>query len=660
MLIPHNNEPAIVEDNEQVNAPETMATISPIGSEQLKHFTDILQKYKAGKTHTEQRIVAAENWWKLRNTTEEEKVTNIGVDGNFTSKSGWLHNVIVSKHADAMEAYPEPNILPRELGDKEEARKLTAIVPCVLEQNKFEETYDEAMWQKTKSGTGVYKVVWDNRKLNGLGDIGIERASLLNLYWEPGIADIQKSRYFFHTELCDKDLLEQRYPEQLKGGVKGNGFISTKFAYDDHVDTENKVTVIEVYYHKYVNGKNTLQYCKYVNDVVLFATENDTQPIIDKLTGMVKPPMAVTGLYDHGKYPYVFDALFPIEGSPCGYGYVDICQNPQTEIDLLKTSFVKNAMVGSIPRYFTRSNGGINAEQFLDLANPLVSVEGNLDDSFMRPIEHVSLDGNYINILDRAIEELRETSGNTETSTGNVSSGVTAASAIAALQEASGKGSRDSTKGSYRAFAEIVELCIELIRQFYDLPRTFRILGEYGAEQYITYTNQGIRRQYQGDNFGQDMGFRLPTFDIKISAQKKNVYTKVSNNELAIQFFQQGFFNPQMTDQALICLDMMDFDGKDDVMQKVARNGTIFDKLMQYMQLSLTLAKMAAPQYVEQIAMDMADMGAQMGAQMGGVSPHIFEGDNIAGIEKKEPTIVANARNRAANASQPDGGKVTG
>ena len=263
MLIPHNNEPVTVEDKEQVKAPEAMATIAPpIDSEQLKHFTDILQKYKAGKTHTEQRIVAAENWWKLRNTIEEEKVTNIGVDGSFTSKSGWLHNVIVSKHADAMEAYPEPNILPRELGDKEEARKLSAIIPCVLEQNKFEETYDDVMWQKTKTGTGVYKVVWDKNKLHGLGDISIERASILNLYWEPGITDIQKSRYFFHTELCDKDLLEQRYPEQLKGGLKGNSFISTKFAYDDHVDTENKTTVIEVYYHKYIEGKNTLQYCK--------------------------------------------------------------------------------------------------------------------------------------------------------------------------------------------------------------------------------------------------------------------------------------------------------------------------------------------------------------------------------------------------------------
>lgn len=649
----------IAESKEQVKAPEAMAEVAPIGSEQLKRFTDILQKYKAGKTRTELRIVAAENWWKLRNTIEEGKTSKIGAEGGFTSRSGWLHNVIVSKHADAMEAYPEPNILPRESGDRGEAQKLSAIIPCVLEQNKFEETYDDVMWQKTKTGTGAYKVVWDKHKLNGLGDISIERANLLNLYWEPGITDIQKSRFFFHTELCDKDLLEQLYPEQLKGGLKGETFISTKFLYDDHVDTENKITVIEVYYHKYIGGKNTLQYCKYVNDTVLYATENDTQPIVDELSGMVKPPMAIAGLYDHGKYPYVFDALFPIEGSPCGYGYVDICQNPQTEIDLLKTSFVKNAMVGAIPRYFTRSTGGINQEQFLDLSNPLVSVEGNLDETYLRPIEHMSLDGNYINVLDRAIQELRETSGNTETSTGNISSGVTAASAIAALQEASGKGSRDSTQGSYRAYSEIVEICIELIRQFYNMPRQFRILGEYGAEQYISYTNAGIQPQYQGNDFGQDMGFRLPVFDIKISAQKKNVYTKVSQNELALQFFQYGFFNPQMTDQALMCLDMMEFDGKDGIMQKVARNGTIFDKLMQYMQLSLLLAQMAAPQYVEQISMDMMNMGGGGGAVTGGGAPQMMQSDNIAGIGKKEPTIVANARTRAANASQPDSGKVT-
>ena len=646
----------IAEKKEQIKAPEAMQNeprVVPIGSEQLKKLTEILQKYKSGKQVTEQRIIASENWWKLRNAAEEQKDTDLLKKG-FVSKSGWLHNVIVSKHADAMEAFPEPNILPREEGDRGEARMLSAIIPCVLEQNNFEETYDDAMWRKMKGGTAVYKIVWDKNKLNGLGDISVECANILNLFWEPGITDIQKSRYFFHTELCDKDLLQERFPEQLKDGLKGDAFVSSKFLYDDHVDTENKVTVIECYYHKYIQGKNTLQYVKYVNDVVLYATENDMQPVVDELGETLKQPMALTGLYDHCKYPYVFDALYPIEGSPCGYGYVDICQKAQTEIDLLKTSFVRNARVGAIPRHFSRGDGTINEEEFLDLDNPIVHVSGDMSENALRPIEHKPIDGSYFNLLQWDVNELRETSGNTETSTGTTSSGVTAASAIAALQEASGKGSRDSTLSAYRAYSEIVELCIELIRQFYELPRKFRILGQYGSEQYVTYTNQGIQPQDQGEAFGQNMGMRLPIFDVKVSAQKKNTYTKVTQNELALQFFQMGFFNPQMADQTLMCLEIMDFDGKDGVMQKVSQLGTMYDKLMQYMQLSFILAQAAAPQYVQQIAMDMQNMGGQVVAPMGGgAAPQMMESDNIAGIPQEEHGIVRNAREKSQKASQP-------
>ena len=490
--------------------------------------------------------------------------------------------------------------------------------------------------------------------------------NLLNIYWEPGITDIQRSRYFFHTETWDRDLLEEMYP-QLKDKLKGRSFESTKFLYDDNVSTEDKHTVIEVYYHKYIQGKNTLQYCKFVGDQVLYATENETQrptqEAIDPVTGlpmMVEAglSMAERGLYDHGMYPYVFDALYPIEGSPCGYGFVDICRNPQTEIDMMKTCFVKNTMVGATPRYFARGDGSVNETEFLDLSKPIVHAP-NINEDALRRIEHDSLDGNYIAMLDRTIQELRETSGNTETSTGNVSSGVTAASAIAALQEASGKGSRDSTQAAYRAYSQIVNLCIELIRQFYDMPRQFRIMGQYGAEQYISYTNEGLQPQHQGSDFGQDMGYRLPVFDIKVSAQKKNVYTKVSQNELALQFFKLGFFNPQLTDQTLMCLEMMEFDGKDGIMQKVSRNGTIFQKLLQYMQMAMTLAQAVRPDMAEMIAQDiMQTMGGGSGA-MGGVSAQMFQSDNIKGLGKNEPTHVQNARSRSNEASQPDGGKVT-
>ena len=573
-----------------------------IGAEQVKELTAVLQKYKSGKAQTERRILASENWWKLRNAMEEQHLSK---EQSFRSVSGWLHNVIVSKHADMMDAYPAPVILPREASDREQAKLLSKILPCVLEQNHFEHTYSHVMWQKLKTGTGVYKVVWDGTRLNGLGDIAIERVNLLNLFWEPGVTDIQHSRYVFHTEAVDKELLRAAYPELLSGKLKTSGFIATRFLYDDVVDTSDKATVVEVYYHKPIDGLNTLQYVKYVEDVVLYATEND-------------PELAGAGLYEHGRFPFVFDALFPVEGSPCGYGFVDLCKNPQTEIDLMKTAFVKNAMVGATPRYFSRGDGTINESEFLDLSAPIVHTTGSVAEDHLRRIEHTGLDGNYVAVLDRTIQELRETSGNTETSTGNIASGVTAAAAIAALQEASGKGSRDAIRTSYRAYGEIVELCIELIRQFYDMPRQFRITGAAG-DSFVSFDNGGLLPVYQGSFYGEDMGYRLPVFDIKISAQKQDAYSRMAQNELALQLYGAGLFDPNRTEQAMVCLDMMDFEGKDSLLQRMGQQAGLRRKLVDYMQLALMLAKKSEPEMVAGISSDIQTLlGGKVRAGGGG------------------------------------------
>lgn len=626
-----------IREEQELRQEEIMPEAKAIGPEQVRRLTEILQRYKAGKAATERRILSSEQWWKLRNSWEERDKATMASPG-FKSRSGWLHNVITSKHADAMESYPEPNILPREEGDRQEARMLSAIVPCVLEQNEFERTYSDAMWQKCKTGTGVYKTVWDPGKLNGLGDISITRVNLLNLYWEPGLEDIQRSRYFFHTELADRDLLQEQYPE-LEDTLKGQNILSTRFLYDDTVSTDGKVTVVECYYHKLVAGKKTLQYVRYVGDQVLYATEND-------------PELRERGLYDHGLYPYVFDALYPIEGSPCGYGYVDLCRNPQTEIDLLRTAIVKNAMAGATPRYFVRSDGGINEQELLDISKPLVHISGNLGEDSIRAMEYTALQGNYISVLQETVQELRETSGNTETATGSSpGGGITAASAIAALQEASGKGSRDATLSSYRAYTGIVGLVIELIRQFYDMPRQFRILGEQGGEEYVTYTNAGLKPQPQGMAFGEDMGFRLPVFDIKVSAQKKSAYTKMSQNELALQFYQLGFFSPDAVDQTMLCLEMMDFDGKDGMMQRVAQQGTLRDKLGQYMQLALTLAAKAAPEMVQGLSQDILQT-------MGGGA--VIQHGQVAAAQQPEAEhpYVQQAREQSRAAAEPEEGPV--
>jgi hypothetical protein len=200
-------------------------------------------------------------------------------------------------------------------------------------------------------------------------------------------------------------------------------------------------------------------------------------------------------------------------------------------------------------------------------------------------------------------------------------------------------------------------MCVELIRQFYDLPRKFRIIGEYGMNKYITYTNEGLKPQAQFF-LGQQMGFRKPVFDIEISAQKKNVFTTVSQNELALQFFGLGFFNPQLADQAIMCLSMMEFDGKDSLLQKIAKNGMMWQKLQQYMQLALGMAQMIDPMQAQLIAQDITQTlgNVPMQAAMTG-KPKLVQSDNISGLPKAEHGLVTNARERAGNASQPDGAK---
>lgn len=617
----------------------------PVDSRRLQEFSRVLQKYKAGKASIEKRTIAAENWWKLRNQVEERKSTE-GLQG-FQAVSGWLHNVIVSKHADAMEAYPEPSILPREAGDRQEASVLSKIIPVILEQNEFEKTYSDAMWQKLKTGTGVYKVWWDAEKLNGLGDIAIERVDLLNVFWEPGAADIQDSRYFFHTRLEDRAELEQQYP-QLRGRLKNTGFTAARFIYDDAVSTEEKATVIDVYYKNREKGRKTLHYCKYVGDVVLYSTENEAElrrQAEMKLPGeSLAGPGEGAGLYEHGLYPFVFDSLFPIEGSPCGYGFIDLCQNGQTQIDMMQTAFIKNTMVGSVPRYFQRVDGAINEEEFLDLNNPIIHVSGNLGQDSLRTVDYRPLSGNYIDMRTSVINELRETSGNTETSVGLVSAGVTAASAIAALQEASGKGSRDATRASYRAYGKIISLCIELIRQFYDLPRQFRITGKLGLEQFVAYSNTGIRPQSQSYG-GIELGMRLPVFDIKVVPQKSSAYTRLSQNELALQFYQLGFFAPQQADQALACMSMMEFEGKDELMQQISFNGTIHQKLSTFQQYALAMTQKYEPERAGELMSSITgDAGIARRSRA-----------KLKKSGSRENSRVAQARRRAQSASQPGG-----
>ena len=613
-------------EEKEVMTTENMPVRVGIGVEQLREAAQTLRKYKQGKANLEQRVIDNEEWYRLRHW---ECLRQGSKKQQVEPVSAWLLNSIANKHADAMDNFPAPNILPREPGDVKEARQLSAIVPVVLEQAGFEATYSEGWWDKIIGGTAIYGVFWDGSKLGGLGDIAVEPVDILNLFWEPGVTKIQNSANVFHVKLEDNAALEQAYPE-LSGKLGGNGLDISKYVYDDTVDTTEKSVVVDWYYKKKQNKKTVLHYCKFVGETVLYATENENGE----------------GWYDHGKYPFVFDPMFRVKGTPCGFGYIDIGKGAQEYIDRGDQAVMQNMLSNAKPRYFVRSDGSVNEQEYADMTKDFVHTDGNLGQDSILPVVGKVLNSIYLNVLDRKVDELKETTGNRDVSTGGSTSGVTAASAIAAMQEAGSKLSRDGNKAAYRAFREVVELVVELIRQFYDLPRQFRILGENGREDFVSYTNAGIKPVYQGMEMGVDMGYRLPVFDIEITAEKASPYSKLSQNELALQFFGAGFFNPQMTDLALACLEMMDFDGKEQIMQRISANGTLYQRLMMAQQQAVAMAQLVDMKLGTNYAMQL--LGGAQGAQqpMPGSVPDI-------GNSGGESSVTANARKEAADRAAP-------
>lgn len=633
------NRPASYED--AGNAVPYHEGQQPIGKKEIQQAMQTLKDYKDGKANLESRIVEEERWWKLRHwdvIRGRKSAEMTGEEERPEPTSAWMFNSLTNKHADIMDNYPEPNVLPREQQDEDDAQMLSSILPVVFERNEYEQTYSQAAWYKLKHGVAAKGVFWNQALEDGLGDVDIRFMDILNIFWEPGITDLQSSRNLFVVDLKDNDLLEQEYP-QLKGKLGGQIIDVKQYVHDDTVDVTDKSVVVDWYYKKKAGvGKTILHFCKFVGNEILFASEND-------------PKYAESGFYDHGKYPIEFDVLFPEEGTPVGFGYIAVMKSPQLYIDKLNQVILENSMMSAKVRFLAKKGCGINEDEFLDWSKPIVYYEG--DPNNIKPIDVQQVGTNVINVLQMKIDELKETSSNRDVSQGSSSGGVTAAAAIAALQEAGNKTSRDMIASSYRSYTQECYLAIELIRQFYDEVRSFRITGDTGKFEYIQFSNANIQGQpigpaYPGQEMepGYTMPMRRPVFDVVIKPQKRSPYSKMAQNELAKELYQLGFFNPQLAEQSLTALELMDFDGEEKVKDKVQQGQTLMNQMAQ---MQMQMQNIAALLY-QKTGIDVMGM-----SQQSTVQPQASGGRTMASAQKDAQTsTMTSYGEKLAARAKPD------
>ena len=603
------------------------------GKEQTLKALDDLQTYVDSKKMIDIKATENQQWWRLRHWSVIGGETNEARKAGIEVGSAWAFNSLMNKHAAIMDSFPKPNILPREADDEMEAKILTDIVPAILEQNDYEDIFRQGAWDFCIDGAFIKGVFWDTAKHDGLGDVAITNVDVHNLFWKPGISDIQDSDKVFHVTIEDIDVAKAKWPKIAnKIGPQDSGRI-TKYIHDDNIDTSNCAEVVDMYYKRtvfdpvYMEGvdedgrrtevkvheipKTVLHLAIFVNNELAFCSENE--------------PGYENGFYEHGKFPFIISRLFPVKDSPWGFGFLDIMKHPQKDIDKLDQAIIKNALMRAKPRYWARKNANIDMNDFADWNNEIVEVGAGELGEAVRKIDVDDVPGGAMAHLTNKIEEIKETSGNRDFNQGGVSNGVTSAAAIAALQEAGSALARDCNKEIYRAERELYYMIIELIRQFYTEPRSFRTVDENGDIRFIQYSNAGI---VDTDMMLPDgtIRHRRPVFDITVSAEKQSPFSRAAQNETAKELYAAGMFEPERAIPALVCIDMMDFEGKDKIKAKIQENAVMLQQFQ------------AAMQLINQLAM-MNPQIAAMAMQAGLASP-----EQLAGMKTDQQKSQAEAQ----------------
>ena len=582
---------------EQTEQPQQSAPTEPhFTPDKVSEVLQILHEYKDGKTTVDMKATENQEWWRLRHWNVIQGKTEAG-KAKVEVGSAWAVNSILNKHADFMDSFPKANVLAREADDEEEAQILSKILPAIEEHTDAEQVYNTAGYDFLIDGTAITSVLWDPMAHDGMGDIKKTNVDIHNVFWQPGIEDIQQSKYFFDVSVADVNDVKLQYPDiadRIGGGKQG--FI-TEYIHDDNINHQNDIEIINCYYKKlemrpvlinidsqtvaqHLVPREILHMAIIIGDQCVFCSEDN--------------PEYQDGFYKHGKYPYVFRKCFPVKDSPCGFGYLDIMKYPQRDIDKLDQAIMKNTMMKAKPRWWVKKNADINKEAFADWNEEIVEVGSGDLGSAVQQMDVDTLPAIVETHLEAKIDELKEISGNRDFSQGSTASGVTAASAIAALQEAGSKLSRDINKAMYRGSREEYYLEIELIRQFYTEPRTFRIDDGSGRYEYMDYSNVNIAPQ--DITTPEGTRHKKSIFDLEVSAEKQSPFSRASQNETAKELYQMGLFAPDNATSALVCLDMMEFEGKEKIKQQIQQNDTFMQQFQQMQQLIIQLSPEAAVQ----------------------------------------------------------------
>lgn len=484
--------------------------------------------------------------------------------------------------ADQMDNMPEALMIPETKELEAVSEDLTDIVRFIMARNNYESLHRRRVEDCFCTGTSVTQIVWDESMDDGNGNISVFRWPIEAFLWDPFSDTIQDARAVFKVSWHPKSWYEQHYPDYADdiGADYGEYYgLGVPAAQDESRPAdEDRTMLVEYWYRLYDSKKKRYTInVAYLAGGVLLEDEKD--------------------VYKHGLYPFVLDVYTPIEGLPVGDGLIQECAPMMRYINRYAAYIDTNLSMSSKGRLLVDRNAGLDKDALMDWETDVV--EGDrIDASALQWMQNQPFTGAATQQLLQLQTDIKQDSGQNQFTRGETAGGVTAASAISALQEAGGKITRLRTNVLNQGYKAIVEQVMWLISQFYDKDRMMMVTGREHIEG---------RREVSADPkrlFGTGKSGHLPPppYIVQVQVQRRNPLRQQAQNELFMQAYSMSMQggNPFPLH---VLFELLHVDGKERILPVLKE----YDLIRQQMQ------QMAAQ--VEQLTAKNQEMQAGMANQ---------------------------------------------
>lgn len=417
---------------------------------------DVLDKYNGARDAKESLGLNAE--WREYEDYCRNKQNNPETDEDPGSVTNVIFPVIASQVSDLVDEPLAISCIGEEPSDQVFSQDLEHILDWIEFKNRMFLKLDKFENRRLKFGTSGWKIYYD--PLTHM--IVIEPISPVNFFPDPKVKEcwqLEEGDFVAHA-------IHQPIPYlRRKWGSVASGLESshqdeelTIFEGETNEDTRqitaNKARVVEIWTK---DKNNTLRRRVVANEKLLYDSKSDG-----------------SSFYEHGRYPFVIIPCYSVEGRLWGMGEVELLKPTQDLINDLDDQIRMNARLMGNIQIVVGLSSGINIRKWTNKAGLKIPAR---DHDAWRMVQPPQIP-EYI--LRRRVEAMREAeviSGRPDVTEGR-RSGVRAASAIMALQEAGSRRARHKKMFLQDSLSRVFDFCIDYLKEFYTEEQAFRILGK--------------------------------------------------------------------------------------------------------------------------------------------------------------------------------------